>query len=364
MSGSRTSEPTTPTEGGRTLGRESTSAAQRPELSDSPAETVADQAARARSVRASRISFFARHGIAIIFLLLVAVFMVTNSDFRNLDNLRNVLLQSSIIGIVACGMLVMIITGGFDLSVGAIGAGSSVAAAAVMIHQSVIMGALAALAVGLAVGTVNGFVITKVGITPFVATLGMSVLVTGLVFAPTNAQPIAGIPIGFTNLGLGRWLGLPIPFICFAFILVVTRCILKYTRVGHYVFAVGSNREASKLAGVPVDRIVMLAFMYGGLMAGFGGLILLAQTGIGQPSGASDWPLTAIAAVVVGGTPLRGGIGGIGSVIVGTLLLGVLSNALNLYGVSPYWQPAVTGLVILLAVGVDSYQRKTRGDTA
>jgi len=317
-------------------------------------EPPAARDAQARAKQTARIAFIGRHGIAIVFVLIVIFFSATNADFRDLNNLRNVLLQSSIIGIVACGMLVMIITG----------AGSSVAAAAVMLSHSVALGVLAGLGVGLVVGCVNGFLITKIAITPFVATLGMSVLVTGLVFAPTNAQPISGIPASFTDLGLGRWSGVPIPFVCFAVVLVLTHCILRYTRVGHYVFAVGSNREASKLAGVPIDRVVMFAFVYGGLLAGLAGLILLAQTGIGQPSGAAQWALTAIAAVVVGGTPLRGGIGGVGSVIVGTLLLGVLSNALNLYGISPYWQPAVTGFVILLAVGVDSYQRKTRGDIA
>lgn len=326
-------------------------------------ETTAavDEATRKRDRRLAMIDRIGRYGMSIVLVAVVTVVAITNADFRNTDNLLNVLQQSSLIGIVSCGMLVMIIAGGFDLSVGAVGAGSSVAAAAVMLHQQVAIGVLAGLGVGLAVGLFNGLVITKIGVTPFVTTLATASLVTGFVFAPTNAEPISGIPLGFTDVGLGRLAGVPIPFLIFSGIALITWVILRRTRVGHYVYAVGSNAESSRLAGVPVDRVLIFAFALGGLFAGLAGVVLLGQTGIGQPSGATDWPLTAIAAVVVGGTPLRGGSGGIQSPIVGTLLLGVVANALNLYGVSPYWQPAVTGTVILLAVGLDSYQRKVRG---
>jgi ribose/xylose/arabinose/galactoside ABC-type transport system permease subunit len=319
-------------------------------------------ATRRRDRRIALIDLVGRHGMAILFVVLVVAFAVTNADFRNPDNLRNILQQSSLIGIVSCGMLVVIIAGGFDLSVGAIGAGASVAAAALMGQESVLAGVLVALAIGIVVGLLNGLLITKIGITPFVATLGTSVLVTGFVFAPTNAKPISGVPLSFTNIGLGRLLGIPVPFVIFMATALVAWFILRRTRLGHYVYAVGSNREASRLSGVPVDTVLVFAFLLAGLCAGIAGVVMLGQTGIGQPSGAADWPLTAIAAVVVGGTPLRGGLGGIHSAIVGTLLLGVLANALNLYGVSPYWQPAVSGVVILLAVGIDSYQRKVRGD--
>lgn len=326
-----------------------------------PTGPQADDVAKRRDRQLALIDFIGRHGISIVFVILVIIFAATNQDFRDVDNLRNVAQQSSLIGIVSCGMLLIIIAGAFDLSVGAIGAGSSVAAAALMLNQPPAIGVLAGLGVGLAVGLLNGLLITKINITPFVATLGTSVLVTGFVFAPTDAKPISGIPNGFIDLGLGRWAGIPFPFLVFAGVALITWFILKWTRMGHYVYAVGSNVESSRLAGVPVDRVRIFTFVMGGLFAGLAGVVLLSQTGIGQPSGAADWALTAIAAVVVGGAPLRGGYGGIHSAIVGTLLLGVLANALNLYGVSPYWQPAVTGVVILSAVGLDSYQRKIRG---
>lgn len=328
-----------------------------------PAERDFDpRRAKRRDRRTKLIEFATRHGISFVFIALVAVFAITNEDFRNPNNIRNVLQQSSLIGIVSCGMVVIIIAGGFDLSVGAIGAAASVAAAYMMVNESVLAGVLIALTIGLVAGLANGLLITKIGITPFVATFGMSVLVTGFVFAPTDAKPISGIPPDFTEIGLGQLAGIPIPFVIFMASALITWLVLKWTRIGHYVYAVGSNKESSRLAGIPVDRVLIFTFLLGGLFAALAGIVLLGQTGIGQPSGAADWALTSIAAVVVGGTPLRGGLGGIHSAIVGTLLLGVLQNALNLYGVSPYWQPAVSGLVILLAVGLDSYQRKVRGE--
>lgn len=338
---------------------------------DPPTQASVDTTAAAGSApvearkRISLTDYAARYGMLAVFLLMLVIFLISNADFRQPANLLNVLAQSSIIGVVACGMSVMIIAGGFDLSVGAIGAGSAVVAASLMVGtHSITVGILGGIGVGLVAGAFNGLLIAKINITPFVATLGSGTLITGIVFARTNALPISGIPDGFTNLGLGKISGVPVPAIVFAVIALLTWVVLKTTRIGHYVYAVGSSREAARLAGVPIDRVLFFAFMVGGLFAGLAGLILLGQTSIGQPSAGTDWPLTAIAAVVVGGTPLRGGTGGVHSAVIGTLLLGVLANALNLYGVSPYWQPAVTGVVVLLAVGVDSYQRKSSGGLA
>lgn len=323
-------------------------------------EAVAMQPRRSdRRVRRFIAEYGPRYGMLVAFVLMLLVFLITNEHFRQPANLMNVLQQSSIIGIVACGMAVMVISGGFDLSVGAIGAASTMAAAAVMVGSgSIVMAVIASIAVGLVAGLFNGLVISKIKITPFVATFASATIISGIIFASTNAAPISGIPREFTQLGLGSTFGVPNPVWIFAIVAILVFVVLKWTKFGHHVYAVGSSPEASRLAGVPVDRIVIGAFVIGGLLAGIGGLVLLGQTGIGQPTAGGSWALTAIAAVVVGGTPLRGGTGGVHSAVIGTLLLGVLGNALNLYGVSPYWQPAVTGAVVLLAVGVDSYQRK------
>lgn len=313
--------------------------------------------------RARRIAdFSARYGIQVVFFVILAVLLISSPLFRSPENLLGVLQQSSIIGVLSCGMLVIIVAGAFDLSFGAIGVGASVSAAAVIVGTgSIGYGLLTAVLVGLVCGLFNGLLVTRIGITPFVATLGSGTLITGIVLSQTGGRAIAGLPLALSEFGLGRTLGIPNPALVFGLIVAITWVLLHVTRFGHFVYAVGSSKEPARLAGVPVDRVLAGAFVFGGLTAGIAGILLLSQTNVGQPTGTENWALNAIAAVVVGGTPLRGGMGGVRSVVLGALLLGVVSNALNLYGVSPYWQPAVTGTVILLAVGFDAYQRKSRG---
>lgn len=318
---------------------------------------------RALQTRRKRVATFAsRYGIFIVFFLLVLALLIVSPTFRQPQNLWNILQQNSIIGIVACGMLVMMIAGGFDLSVGSIGAASSMTAAFVFVASSIPLGVGCALLVGLAVGTLNGLLIAKARINPFVTTLGTQVLVQGVVFIASNASPIYNLPEAFTIVGLGRIGPVPVASLIFIGVALATWLMLRITRFGHYVYGVGGNKEACRLAGVPVDAVIIGAFAFGGLCAAIAGLILVGQTGIGSPTAGLTWPLAAIAAVVVGGTPLSGGVGTVQGTVVGTLLLGVMANGLNLFGVSPYWQPAITGLVILAAVGVDAYQRfKTEG---
>lgn len=298
--------------------------------------------------------------ILAIFVLLVIVLLATTPAFGNWGNIANVLQQNSIIGIVACGMLLMIIVGGFDLSVGAVGAMSSVVAATLIVDTSPAFGIVVALAVGAGVGLLNGFCIAVVGMNPFVVTLGTQVLVTGLLFVATKAQPVYGVPESFTQIGLGRIGPLPIATAIFIVIALLVFALLTFTKFGQYIYAVGGNKDAARLAGVNVTLVIMVTYVIGAVLAAVAGIVLLGQTGIGQPNSATGWPLAAIAAVVVGGVPLAGGVGKVSSAVLGTLLLGVVANALNLNGVSPYWQPAVTGIVILLAVGIDSFQRKRR----
>lgn len=337
--------------------------------SDSAATTLERPAITPASPQRQRLrklaDLSARYGIQVVFFVILTVLLISSPLFRSPDNLLGVLQQSSIIGVLSCGMLVIIIAGAFDLSFGAIGVGASVSAAAVIVSTgSIGYGLLTAVLVGLTCGLFNGFLVTRIGITPFVATLGSGTLITGIVLSQTGGRAIAGLPLALSEFGLGRTLGIPNPALVFALAVLITWFLLHVTRFGHFLYAVGSSKEPARLAGVAVDRVLAGAFVFGGLCAGIAGILLLSQTNVGQPTGTETWALNAIAAVVVGGTPLRGGMGGVRSVVLGALLLGVVSNALNLYGVSPYWQPAVTGTVILLAVGFDAYQRKSRGTSA
>jgi ribose/xylose/arabinose/galactoside ABC-type transport system permease subunit len=301
-----------------------------------------------------------KRALLLIFVVIVAVLACVSPGFRSPANLVNIVEQQSIIGIVACGMLLMILLGGFDLSVGAVGAAASVLAAAVMSQYGIFPGILAAVAVGLLVGLGNGSLIALIGINPFVVTLGTQVLVTGILYVCTDAAPVYGVPDSFTIVGLGRLGPIPVAAMIYAAVVVAVMVLLNTSLLGRHIYAVGGNAEASRLAGIKVRKVTIVVYILGSLMAAIGGLILLGQTSIGQPNSATTWPLSAIAAVAIAGVPLTGGVGGVGNVVVGTLLLGVVSNALNQFGISPYWQPAITGAVIIGAVAIDTVQRRRR----
>ncbi len=301
------------------------------------------------------------YGIWIVLALLVAVLLAVSPSFRTTTNLTNILEQNAMIGIVALGMLVMMVSGGFDLSVGATGATSAVVGAYLSMHGGLGVAIPGALAVGLVVGLANGIVIARFQINAFVTTFAMASVVTGIMFVVTAASPINANAGWLTTLALGKVGGVPDAAIAYAVVALVMWFLLARTKWGHYVYAVGGNREASFLSGVPVVSTQLLAFVVGGLLAAVAGLILLGQSDIGQPSSATDWPLTAIAICVIGGVSLAGGEGKLHGTIAATLLLGVISDGLNLMSVSPYVQPAVTGGVILLAMGLERFSRDRRG---
>ncbi len=318
---------------------------------------VSTPAASTSPLGARAIRWAGHHALLLVFVLLVVVLAIASPGFRSPANLVNIIEQQSIIGIVACGMLLMIILGGFDLSVGAVGAASSVLAAVVMSQYGIGAGVLAALLVGLVVGMANGSLVAFIGVNPFVVTFGMQVLVTGVLYVLTDAAPVYGVPDSFTVVGLGRLGPVPVAALIYAIVAILVAVMLNTSLFGRHVYAVGGNEEAARLAGIRTKRVTVIVYTLGAVAAAIAGLILLGQTSIGQPSAATGWPLSAIAAVAIAGVPMTGGSGGVGNVVVGTLLLGVLSNALNQFGVSPYWQPAITGAVIIAAVSIDTIQR-------
>jgi ribose/xylose/arabinose/galactoside ABC-type transport system permease subunit len=218
---------------------------------------------------------------------------------------------------------------------------------------------IAGLALGAFVGLLNGLLIAKGRINAFMTTFAMASLVTGVLFVATSAAPVPGHPGFLSKLALfGKVAGIPEAFVLYLLVAALTWVLMRRTKWGQYVYSVGGNREASFLSGVPVVSAQTAAFCFGGAMAGVGGLLLLGESGIGQPASATDWPLTAIAICVIGGVALSGGEGRIQDTIAAALLLGVLYDGLNLLNVSPYVQPAVTGAVILLAVAGDQFSRR------
>ncbi|MCP4382419.1 MAG: ABC transporter permease [Hyphomicrobiales bacterium] len=296
------------------------------------------------------------YGIFFAFLVLFVFLFVGRPQFGTIENLTNVLQQNAVIGIIACGMTFAIIAGGFDLSVGAATALSSVVGAALMVAVGpwgVPLGVIGAVAACAVVGVVNGGLIAFLRINPFVVTLGTMTIVRGLIYVTTNATPIFGVPYGFTEVGLGRVLGVPVPTIFFAIVALILGFVLHRTRFGHYVFIVGGNPKAASDMGVDPRPVRMAVYVLVSLCAALGGIILIGQTASGQPNAALGYELTAIAAVIVGGATLGGGRGHMAGTIVGVLLLGIVSNGLNLFGVSPFWQPVATGMILVVAVGLD-----------
>jgi ribose/xylose/arabinose/galactoside ABC-type transport system permease subunit len=305
------------------------------------------------------LDYARRYGITCVFIGLVIVLAITSQQFRTTGNLRNVLQQNAVIGIIACGMTFAIILGGFDLSVGAVAALASVVGAKIMIEVDIAVGIAGALMAGLLVGLLNGILIAYVGVNPFVSTLGTMTVMRGLVYVYTNATPIFGVDYSFTRVGLGRWGPVPVATVIFAAVAAILIFVLRQTRFGHYVYAIGGNVVAAAEMGVNVRRVQLAVYGLIGVCAAAAGIILIGQTATGQPQAALGYELTAIAAVVVGGASLGGGRGGLGGTIVGVFLLGVVSNALNLFGVSPFWQPVATGTILVVAVAIDSYSARS-----
>ena len=210
-------------------------------------------------------------------------------------------------------------------------------------------------------GLVNGTVIAALGINALITTLATMQIVRGCSFIVSDGKAVGVGVSAFFSLGIANVLGVPMPVWIMAVCFLTYGVLLNRTVFGRNTLAIGGNMEAARLAGINVDGVTIATYGLGGLFAGIAGIVLLGETNIGQPASATDWPLTAIAAVVVGGVPLSGGVGKVGGAVLGTLLLGIIANALNLLGISPFWQPAVTGAVILVAVGLDAYQRR-RGE--
>lgn len=301
-----------------------------------------------------------RNGILGAFIIVVVALALTKQQFWSIENITNILQQNSVIGIIACGMTFAIIIGGFDLSVGATAAMASVVCAVVMTTSGqfgVPLGVGAAIAAGIMVGAINGALIAYLRINPFVATLGMMTIIRGLVYVSTNATPVFGVPYEFTNLGLGKIYGAPIVTLIFAAIALLLGAVLQLTRFGHHVYATGGNARATSVMGIDPDRLRFLTYVLVSVCAAISGVLLVGQTASGQPQAAMGYELTAIAAVIVGGASLGGGYGRMFGTVIGVLLLGVVSNGLNLFGVSPFWQPVATGVILILAVGLDRTRR-------
>ncbi|QJA10129.1 ribose ABC transporter permease [Romboutsia sp. CE17] len=291
-------------------------------------------------------------------VLLIAVVSILNPAFLSAKNIMNILRQTSVNAVIAAGMTFVILTGGIDLSVGSIlGISGAVCASLLVSGQNVVVAVISALVVGAIVGFLNGFIISKGKLQPFIATLATMTVLKGLTLVYTNGNPITlgsnELAMSFGKIGGGTILGIPTPAMIMIVVFMVCYYILHNTRIGRYTYALGSNEEATKLSGLNTDKIKIWVYTMSGILASVAGIIITSRLYSAQPTAGSGYELDAIAAVVLGGTSLNGGKGKITGTIVGALIIGVLSNALNILDVSSYYQTMVKGAVILLAVLLD-----------
>jgi putative xylitol transport system permease protein len=291
-------------------------------------------------------------GLVILFVLVLVVLSITAPSFLTIDNLTNIVRQSSIVGFVAIGMTFVMITSGIDLSVGSIVGITAVMSALTATSNG--LGAVPAVLIGLVfgaiVGLLNAVMVTWGAIMPFLATLATMAIARTAALIITDGQPVSGLDSGFQWIG-GGFLGpIPIPVILFVVLAVIADLVLSRTRFGRHVYAVGGNEESAQKVGIPVRRIKIAVYVLSGLMSAVAGVVLSARVDGADPLAGTGYELQAIAAVVIGGTSLFGGTGTIRGTVLGVLLLGVVANGLNLLNVSSYYQQGIQGLIIVLAV--------------
>lgn len=308
----------------------------------------------------NRTAGFIKENMGILIALVVlciflAVFPVTSKSFLTSKNIFNVLRQISTNMFLACGMTMVIILGGIDLSVGSIIALSGVLAAGCVSRYglSIPIALLVGVLVGAVVGVFNGYVICKTTIPPFIVTLATMNIARGFAKVYTGGSPVRVVSKEWQFIGAGYFGFIPVPVVLMIVVLIITGLIMNKTKMGRHIYAVGGNPQAALFSGIRVAKVKFFVHLFSGIMAGLAGIVLASRMYSGQPTAGEGAEMDAIAAVVVGGTSMAGGSGKIGGTIIGGLIIGVLNNGLNLMNVNSFWQDVVKGVVILLAVFVD-----------
>jgi len=296
-----------------------------------------------------------KYRVLIIFIGLIIVASLLSDAFLTTSNLFNVFRQVSIIAIMSVGMTLVILTAGIDLSVGSVMAFSGATLAGILAAGLPLpVAIIGCLLIGTILGAFNGLVIAKGKVPSFIATLAVMVIARGMTLVLTEGKPTLVSDMSFRFIGSGKILGIPFPIILMLVIYVVMYWVLKHTTFGRYLYAIGGNEEASRLAGISVNRINITVYALAGFFASISALIYTSRLMSAQPNAGSGMELDAIAAVIIGGTRLTGGRGGVTGTLIGALIMGVLDNILNLTNVSPFYQDIAKGLVILAAVLIDS----------
>lgn len=301
------------------------------------------------------IEFIRKYGILLVLVVMWALLAAVSPTFRTATNVVNILRQVSVNGIIAIGMTFVIMTGGIDLTVGSLVAVSGVISGSILVANpgNVAFAVVAGIATCALFGAMNGFFVAYMNVPPFVATLAGMTIARGFAYVYSDGKPYTLASPGFSIIGKGV-----APIVIFVTILVVCHIFLSKMKFGRYIYAVGGNPKAAEASGVRVKHILMKVYILSGILTGIAGVVLASRTNSGQPAVGTGYETDAIAAAVIGGTSMTGGIGTIPGTLVGILIIGTLNNGLNLLDVSSYWQQIIKGLIILGAVCFDIMSKK------
>lgn len=303
-----------------------------------------------------------KYKMIFVFLGIILILSLSSDVFFTPKNLINVLRQVSINGVLAIGITFVIITGGIDLTVGPLVALSAVLATSLVRtnNENVWLAIIVGLAVGCAVGLITGSFISFFSVPPFIMTLAMQTICRGFALIYTKGKPVTNLGDNYAVIGQGEIGPIPIPVIILVAVIILGAVILNRTRFGRHVFAIGGNIEAAKVSGINTKATTITVYAISGLACGIAGLIMSSRVNAGQPAAGEGYELDAIAATVMGGTSLSGGIGSIAGTVIGVLIIGVISNGMNLLGVTSYWQQVAKGVIIAITVILDIYAGKRR----
>ncbi len=290
----------------------------------------------------------------LVLLIMCALFAALSDRFLTISNFQNLMRNSATLIIAACGMTVIMIARGLDLSVGSVlGAASVLAAALASSGTTLSLAFAAALGFGAAVGLINGLIIANLSVSPIIVTLGMLNIARGIAYLISPSAILVGLPPNWGDIGTGQILGLPVPLLIAIMAAIAFHTLTAHTAFGKRIYAIGGNEEAARLSGINVSRTLTLLYVLCGLTAALAGILLASRVGVGDPNVGVGFELQVIAAVIIGGTSLSGGEGRIVGTVMGAFIITVLANGLNLAGVEPFWQWIAQGLVLIAAIIVD-----------
>jgi ribose transport system permease protein len=299
-------------------------------------------------------------GGLVVLLVAVGALTLASDEFLTAGNLSNLARQVAIFAIIAVGQLLVILTAGIDLSVGSVlGLAGAVTAQLLVGGWPVALSIVVGMLIGAALGAVNGLLVTKLLLPPFIATLGMLGIARGVVLVITDAKTVQGLPESFQNIANGTLAGIPNLLIIAAVIVAIAWFVLTRTVFGRYVYAVGSNPESARLAGVPVQAVMVSVYLISGLLAGLGGVLLTSRLGAGIPTAGTGFELNAIAACVIGGASLFGAKGSALGAATGALIMGVLNNGGNLLAINAFYLQIAIGVLIIVAVAFDQWNSRS-----